>query len=63
MPEKDGTVPADNGREKETGRPSDIGPGDTCVCPTCGAQVSLTLGTPCTSTECPQCGSLMMARQ
>lgn len=63
MPGKDGKGPAGNSKGRRMGEPAGTGPGGMCVCPSCGAQVKHTMGTPCNSTKCPQCGSLMMVRQ
>lgn len=35
------------------------GPGGECVCPQCGARVEHVRGQPCTSRQCPKCGSAM----
>ena len=34
-----------------------LGPGGTCVCPSCGAIVPHNRGTPCFQQKCPKCGS------
>jgi len=34
---------------------------EICVCPKCGLTLTHTLGTPCTSMRCPECGSYMIS--
>ena len=34
---------------------------EICVCPKCGSTLTHTLGTPCTSMRCPECGSYMIS--
>ena len=74
MPFGDGTGPlgqgpnAGRGRGKgrgggrgrmRRGRP-DAGPGENCICPSCGVKASHQAGAPCGSLECPECGSKMV---
>ena len=42
------------------GGPYAAGPGGNCKCPSCGHPVSHPAGTPCTSMECPKCGTKMV---
>ena len=42
------------------GGPYAAGPGGNCSCPSCGHTVSHPAGTPCTSMECPKCGTKMV---
>lgn len=69
MPRGDGTGPAGQGpgtgrglgRGAGRGRMggSSMGPGGTCVCPSCGAKAGHTAGVPCYEIECPKCGTKM----
>jgi len=36
-----------------------VGPGGSCVCPSCGYSTSHVIGTPCYQQTCPKCGSRM----
>jgi len=36
-----------------------LGPGDTCVCPSCGTKVPHKRGVPCYEMTCPKCGAKM----
>jgi len=36
-----------------------IGPGGGCVCPTCGHREPHPRGVPCSTMNCPRCGTLM----
>ena len=36
-----------------------MGPGGMCVCPACGKEMPHQRGTPCSSINCPDCGSAM----
>ena len=38
------------------------GGADSCTCPDCGATASHKKGTPCTETECPKCGKMMVGK-
>ena len=70
MPRGDGTGP--RGRGPQTGRgrgqggggrglggEKAFGPGGECVCPKCGNKIPHQRGVPCTSVNCPSCGSPM----
>ncbi|MFC1874801.1 hypothetical protein ACFLY3_01415 [Chloroflexota bacterium] len=63
MPRGDGTGPP-AGRSQRGGRmrgnQPGAGPRGNCVCPSCGEKVSHSLGTPCYSLSCPQCGAKMV---
>jgi len=70
MPRGDGTGPPDRGgRGAGRGRGAGggrgrmggaaMGPAGACVCPGCGKQVPHQRGVPCTSMECPDCGTRM----
>ena len=37
-----------------------VGPGGNCVCPACGARITHQLGVPCTTSNCPKCGTRMV---
>lgn len=56
MPRRDGTGPAEGGRGQGRGN----GLGGNCVCPNCGKKILHRRGTPCSETECPKCGSIML---
>jgi len=36
-----------------------VGPGGSCVCPSCGEKVSHQLGSPCFEQKCSKCGAAM----
>ena len=36
-----------------------MGSGGGCICPQCGTKVPHKRGAPCTSENCPKCGSVM----
>ncbi len=36
-----------------------MGPGGSCVCPSCGQRTPHTRGRPCNSITCPECGTRM----
>ncbi|MEA2004859.1 MAG: hypothetical protein U9O50_01105 [Acidobacteriota bacterium] len=36
-----------------------LGPGDNCVCPSCGTKVPHKRGVPCYEMTCPKCGAKM----
>ena len=40
-----------------------LGVGGNCICPKCGATVPHQRQVPCTSVQCPKCGSRMMREQ
>ncbi len=45
------------GGKGRQGGPYAAGPGGSCICPNCGAQVPHQIGVPCTNQTCPNCGS------
>jgi hypothetical protein len=69
MPRGDGTGPQGmgpgtgrgQGRGGGRGRMGgkSMGPGGTCICPSCGATVPHKRGVPCYQQTCPQCGARM----
>ncbi len=48
------------GAGKGGGRRGGLGPGGYCVCPSCGEKVAKQPGVPCTSVQCPKCGTSMV---
>ena len=75
MPGRDGTGPAGTGGgmgrgqgrgggvrglRQGGGRTAGPFPNGFCVCPQCGEKVPKQPGKPCTTVQCPQCGSLMV---
>ncbi len=62
MPKGDGTGPP-KGMLSRAGRMGGTrqgsGPGGYCLCPGCGAKTPHTVGTPCNSINCPECGTRM----
>jgi len=72
MPRGDGTGPA--GQGPGTGRGAgagkgqgigrmggqSLGPGGSCVCPSCGTKVAHEAGSPCYDISCPKCGTKMV---
>jgi hypothetical protein len=71
MPGKDGTGPLGKGPTggrnrgmKQGGRgrmrgPYAAGPDGNCICPNCGDKKPHIAGQPCSSLECPKCGTRM----
>jgi hypothetical protein len=71
MPRGDGTGPPFQGGGQKRGARTGggrgrgrmggfaAGPGGNCVCPSCGKVVPHQRGVPCSSLECPSCGSPM----
>lgn len=61
MPRGDGTGPQGQGRGKGVGRSKGgrFGCLVVCICPNCGKELPHTLGVPCNSIKCPQCGTVM----
>lgn len=39
-----------------------MGPGGTCYCPSCDYHTTHTLGMPCTSITCPNCGTRLLRK-
>jgi len=71
MPRGDGTGPAGGqgagtsrglGRGGGRGRMggSSMGPGGSCVCPSCGTKAEHQIGVPCYEITCPKCGTNMV---
>ena len=75
MPGRDGTGPVGTGGgmglgqgrgggvrglRQGGGRTAGPFPNGFCVCPQCGEKVPKQPGKPCTTVQCPQCGSLMV---
>lgn len=65
MPRKDGTGPfggrgAGTGRGMGGGNRPGSGIGGYCVCPNCGKQIPHQRGVPCSSINCPSCGTQML---
>ena len=71
MPRRDGTGPFGQGpgtgrgmgrgqRGRMGGR--GLGPGGTCVCPSCGATVPHEREVPCYELTCPKCGTKMIRK-
>lgn len=72
MPGKDGTGPMGQGpimgRGRGMGRGGGrrsggrlgAGPAGYCVCPACGTKIPHQPGVPCTSVNCPKCGTTMI---
>ena len=48
------------GLQQGGGRMAGPFPNGFCVCPQCGEKVPHQPGKPCTTVQCPQCGSLMV---
>lgn len=69
MPRGDGTGPRGQGpgtgrglgRGKGRGRMGGkgLGPGGSCVCPSCGAEIPHQQGVPCYQMTCPKCSARM----
>ena len=71
MPRGDGTGPTGSGpgsgRGKGMGQGAGrgrmggfaMGPGGSCVCPSCGATSPHAAGAPCSQQRCPKCGAAM----
>jgi len=74
MPRGDGTGPTGQGpgtgrgggmgrgagRGRMGGNRPGAGPAGNCVCPSCGAKVPHSTGTPCYDMTCPKCGSKLV---
>ncbi len=74
MPRGDGTGPTGQGpgtgrgmgmgrgggRGRMGGNRPGAGPVGNCVCPSCGAKVPHSTGTPCYDMTCPKCGIKMV---
>lgn len=54
-----GRNPSGTGGRGRGGGPLAAGPGGYCVCPSCGHRQKHTVGKPCNSLECPECGTRM----
>jgi len=48
------------GRGRMGGNRPGAGPGGVCICPSCGAEVPHQAGVPCSSLNCPKCGTRMI---
>lgn len=63
MPRRDGTGPlgkASTGKGRgRMGGSMAAGPSGLCSCPACGFEIQHQQGMPCTSVDCPKCGSKM----
>ena len=66
MPGKDGKGPAGGGKPGRGGQGMGggrgMGAGGECVCPQCGEVAPHRPGVPCTSVQCPKCGSQMIRK-
>ena len=58
MPGYNGNGSTQGGMGKMGG--NSCGSGGTCVCPSCGHRQPHERGKPCTSINCPQCGSQLV---
>jgi len=61
MPRGDGMGPPQGGGggRGRMGGQRKAGPAGQCVCPSCGARISHTVGQPCNQITCPKCGTEM----
>lgn len=69
MPRGDGTGPPGGGQGRGRGRGAGqgrgrmgglrAGPVGHCICPRCGKTVPHQRGVPCTTVDCPDCGTRM----
>ena len=57
-----GRAPIGGGRGR-MGGPFAAGPGGTCVCPACGAEVAHQAGVPCYQAKCSKCGTAMVRKR
>jgi hypothetical protein len=55
-----GAAGAGSRRGRMGGMRQNAGPGGTCVCPNCGANLPHQQGNPCYQQKCPQCGTMMI---
>jgi len=57
--QRGGQGQGNGGRRGRMGGGRGLGPGDYCVCQSCGTKVKHQTGVPCYQMTCPNCGAKM----